>query len=40
MASLHEISDLDAWISILMECKQLPEPEVKKLCDKVRFNLY
>ncbi|KAG9315212.1 hypothetical protein JVU11DRAFT_4342 [Chiua virens] len=29
----HEI---DGWIEQLSQCKQLPEPDVKKLCDKVR----
>jgi hypothetical protein len=28
----HEI---DGWIEQLSQCKQLPEPDVKKLCDKV-----
>jgi serine/threonine-protein phosphatase 2A catalytic subunit len=34
MASLGDISDLDRWIETLMECKQLSEPDVKKLCEK------
>jgi hypothetical protein len=29
----HEI---DGWIEQLSQCKQLPEADVKKLCDKVR----
>jgi len=28
----HEI---DGWIEQLSQCKQLTEPDVKKLCDKV-----
>jgi hypothetical protein len=28
----HEI---DGWIEQLSQCKQLPEADVKKLCDKV-----
>lgn len=31
--------DVDAWIAQLMQCKPLSEPEVKKLCDKVREDL-
>lgn len=27
--------DLDRWIEMLMDCKQLSENDVKKLCDKV-----
>lgn len=29
------ISDLDTWIEGLMACKQLPEGDVQRLCDKV-----
>jgi hypothetical protein len=29
------MDDLDQWISHLSECKQLSEPDVKRLCDKV-----
>ena len=29
--------DLDGWVSQLMQCKPLGEPEVKKLCDKVSW---
>ncbi len=32
----HEI---DGWIEQLSQCKQLPEADVKKLCDKVRISL-
>ena len=39
------ISSLDGWIENLMSCKQLPESDVQKLCDKVlsaaaKFFLY
>jgi hypothetical protein len=27
--------EIDAWIEILSKCKQLPEDDVKRLCDKV-----
>jgi hypothetical protein len=27
--------EVDAWIEILSKCKQLPEDDVKRLCDKV-----
>jgi hypothetical protein len=30
-----DIADLDAWIQLLMSCKQLAENDVKKLCEKV-----
>jgi len=29
-------TDVDRWIAQLMECKPLPEPEVKALCEKAR----
>ena len=29
--------ELDAWTAQLVECKQLSENDVKKLCDKVRL---
>lgn len=28
-------TDLDQWISVLSNCKQLAENDVKKLCEKV-----
>lgn len=28
--------EIDGWIEILSKCKQLPEDDVKRLCDKVR----
>jgi hypothetical protein len=28
--------EVDGWIQQLIECKQLSEADVKKLCDKVR----
>jgi len=27
--------EIDGWIEQLTQCKQLPENDVKKLCDKV-----
>ena len=33
--NLGEIHDLDRQIEVLMECKPLPETEVKQLCEKV-----
>ena len=27
--------ELDQWIEMLSKCKQLPEDDVKRLCDKV-----
>jgi hypothetical protein len=29
------LKELDQWIEQLMECKQLPENNVKTLCEKV-----
>ena len=29
------IPTLDGWIESLMNCKQLPESDVQRLCDKV-----
>ena len=34
-----EVGELDAWIESLSQCKQLPENDVKRLCDKVRRRL-
>ncbi len=31
-----QLKELDSWIDQLMECKQLPENNVKTLCEKVR----
>ena len=28
--------DPDKWLSMLMECQHLPEPDMKVLCDRVR----
>ncbi len=28
--------DPDKWLSMLMECQHLPEPDMKILCDRVR----
>ena len=33
--NLSELHGLDKQIDILMECKPLPENEVKQLCEKV-----
>ena len=30
-----QLKELDGWIEQLMECKQLPETNVKTLCEKV-----
>ena len=30
-----QLKELDGWIEQLMDCKQLPEPNVKTLCEKV-----
>ena len=30
------VSTLDGWIESLMNCKQLTEADVQRLCDKVR----
>jgi hypothetical protein len=30
-----DIAEVDSWIELLIGCKQLPENDVKKLCDKV-----
>ena len=35
--NLSELHGLDKQIDILMECKPLPENEVKQLCEKVTF---
>jgi hypothetical protein len=34
---MAQTEDLDKWTAQLMECKQLNENEIKKLCDKVRL---
>jgi len=31
----NTLKELDQWIEQLYECKQLTEPQVKVLCDKV-----
>jgi len=33
------INELDGWIATLMQCKQLNELDVQRLCDKVLFTL-
>lgn len=35
MTAVSSVADVDAWISQLSDCKQLPEADIKKLCDKV-----
>lgn len=30
-----ETSDIDGWVESLMQCKQLSENDVKRLCEKV-----
>lgn len=30
-----ELGELDQWVSSLSQCKQLPENDVKLLCEKV-----
>jgi serine/threonine-protein phosphatase 2A catalytic subunit len=35
MTAISSVADVDAWIAQLSECKQLPESEIKKLCEKV-----
>ena len=30
-----DVRDLDSWVESLMQCKQLSENDVKRLCDKV-----
>jgi len=32
-----DFADVDGWIQHLMQCKQLPEADVKRLCDKVVY---
>ena len=32
------IATLDGWIESLMNCKQLAESDVSRLCDRVRFH--
>jgi hypothetical protein len=31
----NQLKELDGWIEQLMDCKQLPETNVKTLCEKV-----
>lgn len=35
--NLNEIAQMDKQIEILMDCKPLPETEVKTLCEKVCY---
>ena len=32
---MTEIGEIDGWLELLLQCKQLEEQDVKKLCDKV-----
>lgn len=34
------MNDIDGWIEGLMECKQLSEQDVQKLCDKVLLTAF
>lgn len=36
VADSGNINELDAWIGTLMQCKQLSEMDVQRLCEKVR----
>jgi hypothetical protein len=37
MTAVSSVADVDAWIAQLSDCKQLPESEIKKLCEKVHI---
>lgn len=37
MATITDVGDVEGWIQHLMQCKQLPEADVKRLCEKVIF---
>ena len=34
-SSASSVGEVDGWIDQLMQCKQLSEADVKRLCDKV-----
>ena len=34
-----DIADLEGWLALLMDCKQLPENDVQKLCEKVKLKI-
>jgi len=36
MATITDVGDVEGWIQHLMQCKQLPEADVKRLCEKAR----
>jgi hypothetical protein len=38
--SFGDVAEIDRWTQTLMECKQLPEADVKKLCEKVSKGLF
>ncbi|KAJ3259315.1 Serine/threonine-protein phosphatase PP2A catalytic subunit [Boothiomyces macroporosus] len=33
---MADIAEFDSWIQLLLGCKQLPENDIKKLCEKAR----
>lgn len=35
MSTLTDVADVDAWITTLSDCKQLPESDIERLCEKV-----
>jgi serine/threonine-protein phosphatase 2A catalytic subunit len=35
MSTLADVTDVDSWITTLSDCKQLPESEIERLCEKV-----
>jgi hypothetical protein len=35
MSTLTDVADVDTWITTLSECKQLPESDIERLCNKV-----
>lgn len=36
MSTITDVADVEGWIQHLMQCKQLPEADIKKLCEKVQ----
>jgi serine/threonine-protein phosphatase 2A catalytic subunit len=35
MSTLTDVADVDTWITTLSDCKQLPESDIERLCEKV-----
>jgi hypothetical protein len=35
MSTLTDVADVDSWITTLSDCKQLPESDIERLCEKV-----